>query len=200
MSAVPNTNSDISSFISGFDGGLRANRFLVVGDFPQGVDATNPAEQFTYHVRGANIPASDLSQIGVPYRGREYKIPGNRTYATWQMTLIDDTNFTLWQKFHKWANLINSHTDNVPTNGINLNFTGLMKDWSVKQLDINGTCVRHVKLHKCWPSVIGEISFLMEDNESFCTYTVDLEYQYFTIESCTSTTTTTTSGSGSSTQ
>lgn len=180
--------SSIQSFINNFDGGLRPNRFLVNGEFPSGIGTDT--DQFTFHVRAASIPSSDLSQIGVPFRGREYKIPGNRSYATWQMTIIDDIQYPLWTRFHQWANKINSHTLNTPattsttSSPQNYNFTNFMKNWSIEQLDLNGNCVRKISLSNCWPSVIGEISFLMEENESFCTFTVDLEYQYYKIDKC----------------
>jgi hypothetical protein len=185
-----NPNS-INSFISGFNGGLRPNRFLVVGTFPQLSGLSNNTDQFIYHVRGANIPGSDLSEIPVAYRGREFKIPGNRTYSTWQMTIIDDVQYSLWSNFHKWSNAINNHVNNIPdsTAITNFNFTQIMQDWTVQQLDINGNCTRAVKLIGCWPSIISEISFLMDENESFCTFTVDMEYQYFIKTNCATTST-----------
>jgi hypothetical protein len=191
-----NANS-IQNFIGNFKGGLRPNRFRISGEIFGDGGALDTVEGLGILVRSASVPASDLSQIGVPFRGREFKIPGNRTYGTWQFSVLDDSSHgVLWTKFHKWSNFINDHKDNIPKqassgptppaagNGVT-DFTEYMKIWNVKQLDLNGNCVRQVKLIKCWPSVIGEVSFLMDDNDSFSTFTVDLEYQYFETMECT---------------
>lgn len=173
------TDNSIQALISGFNGGLRPNRFYLNGAFPPSV-SNGQGSQFETHIRSASIPASDLGQIAVPYRGREFKIPGNRTYATWQITVLDDSNL-LWKKFHQWSNLINSNPTNEPsgTAGVT-DFTNLMENWEIVQLDVNGNCVRKNKLIGCWPSIVGELSLSMDENESLSTFTVDVEYQYQT--------------------
>jgi hypothetical protein len=175
------SNNSISQFINGFGGGLRPNRFRISGAFG-GNDTTD--DRFTYLVRAASMPGSDLSLISVPYRGRLYKIPGNRSYIPWQMVVLDDrktTTGSLWKKFQDWSSLINSHKANQtndPTTGGG-NFTNYMKDYTVTQLDINGKCERQIQLISCWPSEVGSIDFSMADNENYVTFTVTLEYQYF---------------------
>lgn len=175
-------NNSISNFINGFAGGLRPNRFKVSGAFGGSVSED---ERFTYLVRGTALPGSDLSLISVPYRGRSFKIPGNRTYIPWQMVVLDDkggsSNSSLWKKFHDWSALINSHKANLtsdPASGGG-NFTTYMKNYTITQLNINGGCERQVKLYSCWPSEVGAIDFSMGDNENYITFTVTLEYQYF---------------------
>jgi hypothetical protein len=188
MSTV--NNNTISSFIGGFGGGLRPNRFIIVADngFPAIGALKNEDNQFTFHVRSASLPSSDLSVIPVGYRGREFKIPGNRSYSSWQISIIDDIDTgngkNLWKKFHKWSNLISGHTTNLKS-GDNYDFTDLMRDWTVKQLDLNGKCEKQVTLVKCWPSEVGPVNLMLDDNENLSTFSVTLEYQYFVREKCT---------------
>lgn len=172
-------NNSISDFINGFQGGLRPNRFKVSGSFG---NSSSLDDRFTFLVRAAALPGSDLSLISVPYRGRSFKIPGNRTYTPWQMVVLDDKGTpSLWKKFHDWSALINSHknneTNDPPSGGGN--FTSYMKNYTVTQLDINGACERQVELISCWPSEIGPIDFSMGNNEDYSTFIVTLEYQYF---------------------
>lgn len=177
---MANANS-ISEFINGFGGGLRPNRFRVEGAFG---GSNSVDDRFTYLVRATSLPGSDLSLISVPYKGRSYKIPGNRTYIPWQMVVMDDKKISggsLWKKFHDWSALINAHKANQtgdPASGGG-NFTTYMKDYTITQLDINGKCERQVKLISCWPSEVGPIDFSMADNENYVTFSVVLEYQYF---------------------
>lgn len=172
-------NNTISEFIGGFGGGYRPNRFRV-----EGALGSIGSKIFTFHIKTANLPPSSISTIMVPYRGRNFKMPGNRTYAPWQITVLDDNEAdgtALWGYFHEWSNNINDHAANV-TNSADLDFTDEMSSWDVYQLDINGEETKHIKLRYCWPAEVGPITLNMDDNETLSTFTVTLEYSYYEIE------------------
>ena len=44
-------------------------------------------------VKAAEIPASNLGNIPVPYRGRVLPVAGDRTFDPWTVTIINDTDF-----------------------------------------------------------------------------------------------------------
>jgi hypothetical protein len=169
----------ISDFISNFGGGFRPNRFRVSGSFGGSSSSTT----MTYHIRSSTLPSSSLNTIAVPYRGRSFKMPGNRSYSAWAITVLDDneTNGTaLWKKFHDWSELFNDHTTNL-TSTNNLNFTDKMSIWDVYQMDIKGVDSKHIKLYGCWPSEVGPILLNMEDDQTLSTFNVTLEYTYFEV-------------------
>lgn len=173
-------SNNITSFIGGFGGGYRPNRFRVSGKLgTTGKTVTN------FHIKAANLPASSLTTISVPYRGRMFKMPGNRTYTPWQITVLDDTvkesGTALWGHFHTWSNKINDHLNNNTPAGTKLDFTGEMETWDVYQLDINGNDTKQIKLYYCWPADVGPITLNMDDNETLSTFTVTLEYSYYSI-------------------
>ena len=58
-------------------------------------------------VKAAALPASTIAPIDVPFRGRILKIAGDRTFETWTITVINDTDFSLRSAFEKWMNTIN---------------------------------------------------------------------------------------------
>lgn len=170
-------NNDISSFINAFGGGYRPNRFEVVGNIG------NTNKTLTFHIKTATMPPSTISTIMVPYRGRNFKMPGNRTYAPWQITVLDDNEAegtALWGHFHTWSNTINDHLNNI-TNSQDLNFTNQLKIWNVYQLDINGKRTKHIELRNCWPAEVGPITLNMDDNETLSSFTVTLEYSHYSI-------------------
>jgi|688.fasta_scaffold912897_2 hypothetical protein len=180
--------NSISEFIGAFNGGFRPNRFRV-----QGTLGSVGSPTMTFHVRSANLPASSLSTIMIPYRGRNFKMPGNRTYAPWQIVVLDDnTNSgnSLWEPFHQWSEKINSHTANISNSSTTLDFSNEMKDWNVFQLDINGNTKKTITLKNCWPAEVGPISLNMDDNESLSTFPVTLEYSWYEINSVSSNTNT----------
>ena len=90
-------------------GGVRPNLFRVNG--PIGPEGTDGAASFL--IKTASLPASTLSTILVPFRGRQLKLPGNRTFDDWTMTIISDSEFNLRTKFERWMEAINSTIGNV---------------------------------------------------------------------------------------
>jgi hypothetical protein len=75
-------------------------------------DAKSLREKTRFLVKAANLPASTLSVIDIPFRGRNLKIAGDRTFDPWTITVINDTDFRIRNAFEKWMNYINKHEDN----------------------------------------------------------------------------------------
>ena len=64
-------------------------------------------------VKAAQLPASNVNVIDIPFRGRNLKVAGDRTFDPWTITVINDTNFKLRNSFERWMNFINRHDDNA---------------------------------------------------------------------------------------
>ena len=60
-------------------------------------------------VKAANLPASNINVIDIPFRGRNLKIAGDRTFDVWTITVINDTTFNIRNAFELWMNGINKH-------------------------------------------------------------------------------------------
>ena len=92
--------TDFKSKLTG--GGARSNLFECELAFPQAVnveglnDILNKAR---FLVKAANLPASNVAPIEVPFRGRVLKIAGDRTFDTWTITVINDTDFAIRSAF-----------------------------------------------------------------------------------------------------
>lgn len=155
----------ISQFITAFSGGLRPNRFRV------SINGT----AYNFHIRSAGLPGVVTNPINIPYRGRVFKMPGWRSYPPFQMTVLDDTGVNLWNYFQTWSSAIFNHATNIGAGG---NFTSQMRPVLIEQLDINGNLVpnRFWTLQNAWPSDVGEVRLSMDDNESYTTFNVTLEY------------------------
>ena len=115
---IPNTGSNartLDTFKSKLlGGGVRPNFFEVELKFPNlGIDDNDVSDRTRFLVKGANLPASVVAPIEVPFRGRNLKIAGERSFDTWTITVINDSNFVLRDAFEKWMNIINKVSDNA---------------------------------------------------------------------------------------
>ena len=89
-------------------GGARSNLFEVQMTFPNFAEAnTETLNDIPFLVKAAEIPASTIGNIPVPFRGRVLPIAGERTFAPWTVTIINDTNFRLRDVMERWSDGIN---------------------------------------------------------------------------------------------
>ena len=54
--------------------------------------------------KAANLPASNIASIDVPFRGRIFKVAGDRTIDTWTVTVINDEDFRIRNAMEAWMN------------------------------------------------------------------------------------------------
>tara|TARA_Y100001972_G_scaffold108808_1_gene139117 strand:+ start:48 stop:635 length:588 start_codon:yes stop_codon:yes gene_type:complete len=104
------TDRSITDFRSRLKGGgARANLFEVQLTFPGGIgiSESNVSDKVPFLVKAAEIPASNLGNIPVPYRGRVLPVAGDRTFDPWTVTIINDTDFLIRDAMEKWSNSIN---------------------------------------------------------------------------------------------
>ena len=89
-------------------GGARSNLFEVDITFPPlPIDERLVLDKIPFMVKAAEIPASNLGNIPVPYRGRVLPVAGDRTFDPWTVTVINDTDFQIRDAMEKWSNSIN---------------------------------------------------------------------------------------------
>ena len=108
--------------------------------------------------------------------GRQLKIPGNRTYDTWDLTIINDKNFDIRQDFHEWQNDINNPETNVARSRDQQQFGG----FKVVQLNTKGGPLQTYNIHNAWPSVVSDIELNWESNDALETFTVTINYSHWT--------------------
>ena len=104
------TERSITEFRSRMTGGgARSNLFEVEITFPDGlgINESLVSDKVPFLVKAAEIPASNLGNIPVPYRGRVLPIAGDRTFDPWTVTVINDTDFLIRDAMERWSNSIN---------------------------------------------------------------------------------------------
>ena len=76
---------------------------------------TDTLQKSRFLVKAAALPASNINPIEVPFRGRSLKIAGDRTFDTWTITVLNDTDFAIRSAFEKWMNSMNRMEDATGT-------------------------------------------------------------------------------------
>ena len=156
-------------------GGARANQFRATITPPAGIAIGLDVRRTSFLVTAAQLPASTLGEIPVPFRGRNIFLAGDRTFEDWTITVLNDTNFKLRNAFERWNNGMNNMTDNE---GLT-NPADYQVDAFVDHLDRNGATIKSYTLRGVFPTVIGvtELSYAQADEIE--TFTVTLGYQFF---------------------
>jgi hypothetical protein len=186
------TITDFKSRLVG--GGARPNLFEVELAFPtQVIDSAELDDDFRFMIKAANLPASTINVIDVPFRGRNLKIAGDRTFDPWTITVINDTNFKIRNAFEKWMNYMNRHDDNA---GIitpaayqrNMKVFQLSRgveagdNINAQQLPSTGDAMPILKAYKfygCFPTNISAIDLSYDSADTIEEFTVDLQVQWY---------------------
>ena len=89
-------------------GGARPNMFEVNITLPEQVQGLGDISQdMRFLVKAAEIPAANIGNIPVPFRGRVLPVAGDRTFDPWTVTIINDAQFNIRDAMEQWSNLIN---------------------------------------------------------------------------------------------
>tara|TARA_Y100000768_G_scaffold386230_1_gene374118 strand:+ start:810 stop:1445 length:636 start_codon:yes stop_codon:yes gene_type:complete len=191
--SIPNNERSIDSFKSRLvQGGARPNLFEVEMDFPSGVGIFDEEIENTRHrmmIKGAQLPASNIAEVVVPFRGRQLKVAGDRRFDPWTITVINDGDFKLREAFERWSNFIVKVSDGSGT----INPSDYFADWIVNQLGRASTdlnlrgennpatlpVLRRYQMHGCWPSQVSAVELSYDTADVIEEFQVTLQVQWW---------------------
>ena len=154
-------------------GGARPNLFKVTMNFPGYADGDTELTSFLCET--AQLPGSTMGTIVIPFRGRQLKMAGDRTFASWTVQIINDTDFDVRNSMERWMNGINAHSAN----------TGLASpiayeaDILVEQLDRDASVIKKYTLRGAFPTELSPIDLAYDAVDQVERFQVTFEYQYF---------------------
>ena len=134
----------------------------------------------TFLVKAANLPASTVGVVEVPFRGRTLKIAGDRTFEPWTVTVMNDENFLLRRKLEEWSRTIQSMPMNYQTA---TSIAEYQSNALVRQFDRQGAHSAAYEFVGIWPSNISAIDLAWDSNDTPEEYTVEFQVQYWTYAS-----------------
>jgi len=158
-------------------GGARASLFQV--------QIANPANgagdiKVPFMVKAAQLPASNLGTIPVPYFGRQIKIAGDREFAPWTVTVINDEDFLIRNAMEQWMNSINSHAGNIREFG---SASPLLykSNAQITQFSKTGVPIREYTFNGMFPIEVSAIEMSWETQNTIEEFTVTFEYDFWEV-------------------
>ena len=158
------------------NGGARPNQFAVQLSYPTYVGGAAAAvAKSPYLVTVAELPGQTIGQTSVFYRGREVVFAGDRTFAPWTITVLNDAEMSIRTAMEQWMNgiedLANKTGRQTPTE--------YQRDLDVFQLDRNGNVLKTYKLVNAFPVDISAVALDFNANDQISSFQVTFRYQHF---------------------
>ena len=171
-------------------GGARSNLFEVTIEYPDllglSSDSDGPKATGEFLIKAAEIPASNLGNIPVPFRGRVLPVAGDRTFDPWTVTVINDTNFKVRDAMEKWSNFIN---DLQTSQGV-INPEEYQTAAFVKQLSREGEAnpgvidvLREYRFEGIYPNVVSSIPLDYGATDQIEEFQVTFNYLFYSVPS-----------------
>ena len=168
-------------------GGARSNLFEVDITFPASVGPDNVRdEKVNFLCKAAEIPASNLGNIPVPYRGRVLPVAGDRTFDPWTVTIINDVGFEIRDAMEKWSNSIND----LQTAQGTTNPEVYQRSALVKQLSREGSApgdpektLRTYKFEGIYPNTVSSIPLDFGATDQIEEFQVTFNYLFYEVAS-----------------
>ena len=187
--ATSRENKTLSQFKSTLlGGGARPNLFEVeLTTLPTGI--TWDAEVFRYLCKAAALPASNIAQIDVPFRGRIFKVAGDRTFDVWQVTVINDEDFKLRTAFEEWMNQISKLDNNLGATDPSAYMTnatvfqlgrGSAKN-SKDNAGSSNAVLKEYEFVDIFPTAVSAIDLSYDSSDAIEEFTVDFQVQSFNL-------------------
>ena len=160
------------------NGGARPNQFAVQMSFPTYVAGAQLAvARAPFLISVAELPGQTVNPAIVQYRGREVKFVGDRVYAPFTMTVLNDSEMSIRTALEQWMGGMEGYANKI---GITQP-SQYQKDLQVYQLDRNGNALKEYKIINAFPVDLSPVGLDFGANDQISSFTVTFQYQHFTV-------------------
>ena len=188
--ATSRPNQTLSNFKSKLiGGGARPNLFEVeLTTLPASVQGWD-SDMFKFMCKAANMPAQNVASIDVPFRGRTFKVAGDRTIDPWTITIINDEDFRLRRAFEEWSEQIAKLDNNLGTTEpaaymVNAKVYQLGRGSVASSKDNAGSSnavLAEYQFVDIFPTNVSQIDLSYDSTDTIEEFTVEFQVQSFNI-------------------
>ena len=119
-------------------------------------------------IKTASLPATTVGVVEVPYQNRKMKVPGDRTFADWTATIINDEAYVVRGALLSWQQGITGFSQFSSTLGV----SDAHRKIEIQPINRGGEDSTHSVNVYGWPSEIGTIDLSWETPDAIQEYTV----------------------------
>ena len=163
-------------------GGARPSLFDVTITFAA---AGSDFDDLRFLARATQIPAMTMQSVDVPYFGRKVKVIGDRTFADWSITVMNDEDFKIRAAFESWSNRMNSIISNVSSAGnspVNYKGSATVRQYSKAGKSNEEKPIRSYKFVGIFPTQIDAINLDWDTTNAIETFDVTFAYDYWELD------------------
>ena len=163
-------------------GGARSNLFEVNIQYPTGIDDATATGDGEFLIKAAEIPAANLGNIPVPFRGRVLPVAGDRTFDPWTVTVINDTDFKIRDRMEKWSNFINDiQTSQGEVNPEDYQTSAMVQQLGRSSASNNIPVLRSYQFVGIYPNAVSSIPLDYGATDQIEEFQVTFNYLYYEI-------------------
>lgn len=148
-------------------GGPRNNRFKVY--------LPRAGENIEFMAKATSIPTATIPSFDVKFRGGTLKLAGDRTYEDWNVTVINDLDFTTRTAMELWQGEIQTYDggDAALTNDY------LLSRAFVEQLGKDDSVLARYEFFNMFPTTIGAIDLDFDTADQLETFEITFAFSHW---------------------
>ena len=161
--------SELTNFLDKMKAGIgKTNLYTVT--------VPNKLTDLSFNAKGTQLPSSDLGTIELPYRGRKLKIPGQRTFAEWTITIMEASDMAVRKALEKWMNAIDD-AEKGDLGPFGPNLVDIIVD--LKKPDGKETAMKYT-LYGAYPTNLASVDLSYDEQTAPLEYQATFNYSYHT--------------------
>ncbi len=130
----------------------------------------------TFHGKGTQLPSSELGVLEIPHRGRRLKVPGQRTFSEWTVTIMETSSMEVRSKLESWMNKFDDAKSGVMDKSFQYDAVVALQDPTVTEYS-----VLWYTLYGIFPTNIGAVELSFDEQTAPLEYQVTFNYSYHTM-------------------
>ena len=124
-----------------------------------------------FRAKGSQVPSSELGVMEVPYRGRKLKVPSQRSFSEWTVTVMETAGMEMRATFEQWMNFLDGSSTGIRD-------PSKLTDITVAVQKGDQSDAIAFTLYGAFPSAVGQIDLSFDEQTAPMEYQVTFQYSY----------------------
>ena len=162
----------LTNFISGFKNPAKTNMYKLVF---RGENGAVVPSGLDIRAKGAQLPTAEMGIMEIPYKGRKVKIPAERSFSEWTVTVMETNDMNVRRSFEKWMSVMDAEDE------IKRNTAALSTIDVILLKGDNSTPSITYTLYGAFPSSLASVDLSFDEQTTPLEYSVTFQYSYHKV-------------------